>query len=862
MGRGLLSPPMKVYALQSYVSDLTNQNQVLVEAVEDLEKEAQHKVSSVGMKLQPSDSIVHERMQQRWSSGRSACSLQPTGDTECRSAASSITPLLQPAGRVPRNPDIVRLEDWPGKAEGEGWRVGAEAAALQTRRRLRLAGGDPGRHAQTGQDSGLQEKHCQQLSLDNSQLPDSLAALQNKVQLIWRASLILYDCTFPQIVRLEDWPGKAEGEGWRVGAEAAALQTRRRLRLAGGDPGRHAQTGQDSGLQRVRHSEPDAVPQCRDSQGSIERALSVQEKHCQQLSLDNSQLPDSLAALQNKTSAWRVGDLNRSLGQERQPVHDQLQSTKESHQVQDQKQQTNQESPQTLPVQDQLQSTNLESTNQESWQVQDQLQSTNQESQQNQQIQDQLQKANQEVGRLRQELAHLRHTAEKKIQRREVKLAALVKELEERKKLGSDCQKESSSERLQREAAQLRAKMEERGRVCAGLARDKERLESDLARGHEERCAAHLEVRSREQLIIQLRAEMKATQQTHHRTLEVMSALQREVSRLTEDMGGRQEETCLLRGKVREQGEIAEQKEKERVQLHLQLCGCQQQVRSQAESVRQLTSDLEAVKAAHVADADHWGRRRGQLHSRSEQVSAQLAQSQARLRESEAEVTSLKESLVRAKAGRREAADKAYEGLMKTRDAELESAHRQLVGAREDLKEATACARKHEESVAILKQKYAVAIEKMQQVQGQADCMEEELCYSQQQLRDSLLATSAAKAQLAELDGQYREMFSQWEHSKEAQAQLTDELQANQSHLRESQAKVCLSEGLVVALNKQVDDLKQQTSMCERELILPGRLILTQTGSTSAFCLTTSSCRSAARTKCNIWRRLRELSFR
>jgi hypothetical protein len=50
---------MKVYALQSYVSDLTNQNQVLVEAVEDLEKEAQHKVSSVGMKLQPSDSIVH-----------------------------------------------------------------------------------------------------------------------------------------------------------------------------------------------------------------------------------------------------------------------------------------------------------------------------------------------------------------------------------------------------------------------------------------------------------------------------------------------------------------------------------------------------------------------------------------------------------------------------------------------------------------------------------------------------------------------------------------------------------------------------------------------------------------------------------
>ena len=61
-----------------------------------------HSVNS-GMSLNVSP---QERMQQRWSLGRSACSLQPTGDTECRSAASSITPLLQPAGRVPRNPDV------------------------------------------------------------------------------------------------------------------------------------------------------------------------------------------------------------------------------------------------------------------------------------------------------------------------------------------------------------------------------------------------------------------------------------------------------------------------------------------------------------------------------------------------------------------------------------------------------------------------------------------------------------------------------------------------------------------------------------------------------------------------------------
>ena len=50
---------MKVYALQSYVSDLADQNRVLVEAIEDLEKEANHEGSRAGVKLRTSDCTVH-----------------------------------------------------------------------------------------------------------------------------------------------------------------------------------------------------------------------------------------------------------------------------------------------------------------------------------------------------------------------------------------------------------------------------------------------------------------------------------------------------------------------------------------------------------------------------------------------------------------------------------------------------------------------------------------------------------------------------------------------------------------------------------------------------------------------------------
>ena len=98
-----------------------------------------HSVNS-GMSLNVSP---QERMQQRWSLGRSACSLQPTGDTECRSAASSITPLLQPAGRVPRNPDVSHgLSFLPLLGEavscGQNPGLGDQRAAADVARRLRL----------------------------------------------------------------------------------------------------------------------------------------------------------------------------------------------------------------------------------------------------------------------------------------------------------------------------------------------------------------------------------------------------------------------------------------------------------------------------------------------------------------------------------------------------------------------------------------------------------------------------------------------------------------------------------------------------------------------------------------------------
>lgn len=66
------------------------------------------------------------------------------------------------------------------------------------------------------------------------------------------------------------------------------------------------------------------------------------------------------------------------------------------------------------------------------------------------------------------------------------------------------------------------------------------------------------------------------------------------------------------------------------------------------------------------------------------------------------------------------------------------------------------------------------------------------------------------KDELAELDKRYQEKIAQWESSRDALDQLTDELQINQNLLRESQQKVDHFRGLMGSLQEQMDTLKQQ----------------------------------------------------
>lgn len=73
-------------------------------------------------------------------------------------------------------------------------------------------------------------------------------------------------------------------------------------------------------------------------------------------------------------------------------------------------------------------------------------------------------------------------------------------------------------------------------------------------------------------------------------------------------------------------------------------------------------------------------------------------------------------------------------GKLKKQEDETGLLHQRLRGAEEDLKDASLQIQEQKETVAILKQKYAAAIDKVHSVQGRVEVLEEELRYSQQQV--------------------------------------------------------------------------------------------------------------------------------
>ncbi|XP_073344160.1 uncharacterized protein [Pagrus major] len=580
----------KVNFLWSYVDDLADQNQVLVQTIEDLQKEVDNKVSDWGMKLPTSDRSLQV----------------PEVDLKTLMLDELVGPGTHSTG--PLVQIAAELADLKIQLQTKDMVISDLEMELRENlqeKQKRLV------HLQS-------ELSClQRIQKDNmkeiAERDICITRLQANIELLQQegadtcaqlSKLSVRARELQEELRRKEEEWEKREEEWKRGmeeerkahAEAVKKWAEKAARLSSEMKERE---------ERVRHLDQDVVG-LRATQDSLKRTLAVKEKHTQQLVQDNTQLKESLASLQSKLqmSECTLSDISESLDQTNTIL--------------------------------------------------------NTERQQRQQIQEQLHNANKEMEHLQKELTHMGHTTEKKIQKREIKMCALVRELTESKKQHSECQnellhRETASEKLCEERDELRAKMEDRGRECVHLNQTKERLEADLALSHEKLHTLHLEVRSRDQLILQLRAEMKTAEQKHEKTQEQVAALEGEVRHFKHKVIRHQEEACQLNEKVRDIERLKDQKEKEQLQLHGQLCISQQQMEllhQQLEGAKEELKDasLQAqrqnetaaiFKQKYTAAIEKVHRVQGQV----EVLEEELRFSQQQLRDSQSATHLVKEEL-------------------------------------------------------------------------------------------------------------------------------------------------------------------------------------------------------------------------
>ncbi|CAB1340919.1 unnamed protein product [Coregonus sp. 'balchen'] len=144
---------MKVHILQSYVNDLGDQNQVLVQTVEDLEIEANNRDCTIEAKLCTSDQIIHDLEQQRRVLEESVCSLR-SENQDLKTDMDSLTNFIQRA-RHQTHPGRGREDRGRRRGGMKEDRVG-EGEGGQREEKRRYEGGQSG--GRRGRGEGGEEE--------------------------------------------------------------------------------------------------------------------------------------------------------------------------------------------------------------------------------------------------------------------------------------------------------------------------------------------------------------------------------------------------------------------------------------------------------------------------------------------------------------------------------------------------------------------------------------------------------------------------------------------------------------------------------------------------------------------------------
>ncbi|XP_036414851.1 trichohyalin-like isoform X2 [Colossoma macropomum] len=868
-----LTAPMKVRILHSYVNDLSDQNQVLVQTVEDLEKEASEKVAGLEVKLQAADKTIDDLDHERRCLEEDNRHLR----AELRALKADTFTLAQVTGVTLQTVPLERTTDRSACRAQSPQKPGdlMKAQVEDLRNQLK---------AKNGIIQSLQEE-IKTLLFHSAQKKNELLEKKEAMLLLRKPELETAQITSGDVIgkpRSVLWVAHQEavasdGEGRRVvevpaevgnPKEERAHKPSEQLQKHEGIVGRVLNSQRQNELEVSKLTSRVEHPQLHQgkARNSSTHSTSQDPREQKLCGPDNSGPCEAdRAVLQDPSEGlqWNFSHQQERLLQS----HKQLCLKRE--QVKRREEKAKAASPELREREERMRQLQLDTTSLQATQncvrrtlagkeqqpvkehghtlqsLQNQLQTSKEKvnslglevgllksklqekTEQSQQLRDQILKQQEALSRASATLKDTRRAAGNKIHKRENKLSVAQKQLQEAKKQLADCkeeclQKQKELEKLQEENAELVVQLKEHSQELHRQSSEKRKVELELAVITEKHRTNQQEVAGQDQVILQLKTELRVSEEKLQGAQKELVLQEAEVSRLNERVRRQQEQLQELSETCRQGDAQLDLKERDRQQLQSQLQLTQQQLKHQTERRERTEGELTTSRQGHAADTERWSHRNLLLQKQLQQVQEQSAQHSLILLE-------LRDNLDQSRHALQLSQEKIteYEELLKEHDGQMSLVKQQLEEVQEELRESRTSAQSHQSTADIFKQKYMAAMEKVQQLQAQSQRMEEDAQLSKKQAEEAQAEVSSLRNEMSSLECRYKKKASQMEHWEEAVEQLMEELQAALDSLRTREERSLWCEEEMQRLRVEVDS--QQKQICGYE----GKCLQLQTDFTS-----------------------------
>ncbi|XP_072269350.1 uncharacterized protein [Pyxicephalus adspersus] len=422
-------------------------------------------------------------------------------------------------------------------------------------------------------------------------------------------------------------------------------------------------------------------------------------------------------------------------------------------------------------------------------------------------------------------LKDTKRAAASKIHDKESKCEALQKELLKAQNQYSACydellHREKLLHKFKEENIQLTEQITQQSQDISKMSEERKKLELKLAVVTERHKTAQQEVNNRDQIILQLKTDLKTSQEKYFGSQEELSLQEAEISRLQQKIRCLQNEARELWEKCNEQEDQLNQIEKAKQQLFHEQEIHLGQIQNYAMIVEKLQSDLDQTKQSHTMDLDRWNQKtllmQKELISETSAHQADLL----KMQECKEKIASLELKLESANDALQEAKQKidSQDQIVKGQNTEMEHLQQQVKTLEEHITESCSQTKALESALDVCKKKFRTCIDTIKSLEKHVGHLQEQLKESTGEIANKKETIQSLEAEVSILQRQYKEKSVQVETFEHLIDQLTAELNSSKDDVKMNKEQYQQFEQLAGMMKEKVDRLQKQITEKESDI--------------------------------------------